>query len=232
MHLLPDSQHPINKRFQSFIHHQACQANELYILGDLFETWVGDDIGIAQYQTEINLIKQLTQQGVRVYIGFGNRDFLMGNAFWQATGASKLDDIEIINIQGQSLLILHGDLLCSDDIHYQKMRRWFQKPWLQWLFLKLPKKTRLNIARKLREQSSRQSYQKPSSIMDVSDHAVMDLFQRFPQTSTMIHGHTHRPNQHQITVNGQPKTRWVLGDWRPDAKVIKIENGQIEFIDI
>ena len=228
---MPDSQHPINRHFHNFIDHQACLADEIYILGDLFETWVGDDIGLTQYQTEIQRLKKLVQQGTRLYIGFGNRDFLMQHPFWLQTGARKLEDIECLTIQNIKILALHGDLLCTQDVHYQKMRRWFHKPWVQWLFLHFPKKWRLKIADKLRQQSTQSSQQKTDKLMGVSDQAVEALFEDYPQCHLMVHGHTHRPARHDLQIDGRQVTRWVLGDWRPNAKIIKIENGDLELIE-
>lgn len=232
VHLQPDKHHPINQAFVAFLNHQACWADEVYILGDLFETWVGDDLSIPLYQAEIEALKALTAQGITLYIGYGNRDFLMRQAFWQASGAQFIDDETVKNIQGTNYLLLHGDRLCTDDLDYQRLRTWFHKPWVQWCFLHLPKKTRLNIAQNLRRQSGKHAQQKTAQIMDVSAQSVQKCFADHADVDHIIHGHTHRPACHTIEINGQLKHRWVLGDWRPEAKIIKIENAQISLVDV
>lgn len=226
VHLMPNCQDPINQAFQAFLTNQAKQADEIYILGDLFETWVGDDISLELYQTEISLLKNLTDQGIKLYISYGNRDFLMGEKFWQATGAEFLPEIVCKQIKGLDLILLHGDLLCTDDKQYQKMRKLFNQDWLQWILLHLPKFLRLKIAGKLRQQSAEISARKPKEIMDVNQNAVLDLFAKYPQAKQMIHGHTHRPAVHQI----KDKQRFVLGDWRPAGELIKISNQQIQLL--
>lgn len=230
VHLQPDIHHPINQAFIKFINQQAQQADSVYILGDLFETWVGDDLSIPIYQLEINALKALTKAGTKLYIGYGNRDFLMRQAFWQATGAEFIEDECVTQIQGVDCLLLHGDSLCTDDKDYQRMRKWFRKSWVQWLFLHLPKKTRLKIAQKLRQKSGKHAQYKQADIMDVSIQAVETLYARHPQIEHVIHGHTHRPAHHHFMLNGVEKQRWVLGDWRPETEIIKIANQKINSI--
>ncbi|MCF6254407.1 MAG: UDP-2,3-diacylglucosamine diphosphatase, partial [Thiomicrorhabdus sp.] len=122
IHLQPDPSHPINQAFEKFLQNEAPQADALYILGDLFEMWVGDDIGLEQYARVIQQFKQLTDQGLPIYLLYGNRDFLMRDRFWQATVIQPLSDIECITLYDKSDLILHGDTLCKNDKSYQKMR--------------------------------------------------------------------------------------------------------------
>ncbi|WP_038125911.1 UDP-2,3-diacylglucosamine diphosphatase [Thiomicrospira pelophila] len=232
VHLQPEHHHPINQAFLNFIRQQAPQANSVYILGDLFETWMGDDLSLPLYQTEISALKTLTDSGTKLYIGYGNRDFLMRQAFWQATGAEFIEDETLTRIEDVDCLLLHGDSLCTDDKGYQRMRHWFRKPWIQWLFLHLPKKTRLKIAQKLRQQSGNQAQNKPANIMDVSSQAVTDLYARHPKIEHVIHGHTHRPAHHCLKIGDIEKQRWVLGDWRPEAQIIKISNQQISLVKL
>ncbi|WFE68427.1 UDP-2,3-diacylglucosamine diphosphatase [Thiomicrospira sp. R3] len=226
VHLQPDTQHPINQAFRSFLTLWASQADAIYLLGDLFEAWVGDDLGLETYAQDIGAIKALSQQGVQVFIGTGNRDFLLKKAFYRATQSQALDDISIQTIQGTDFILLHGDQLCTDDLQYQKMRRWFHNPLIQWLFLKLPKTQRNKIGQQLRAKSATYSQQKPQQIMDVSNQAVETLLNKHPNIEHLVHGHTHRPAIHHLEINEQTKTRWVLGDWRPEARILKIENGQ------
>ncbi|WP_248851755.1 UDP-2,3-diacylglucosamine diphosphatase [Thiomicrospira microaerophila] len=226
VHLQPDHQDPINLAFIRFLTEWAVQADQIYILGDLFEAWVGDDLGTITYAEEIAAIKALVQQGTQVFIGHGNRDFLLKKTFYQASGAHPLEDITKANIQGTDFLLLHGDQLCSDDQAYQKMRRWFHHPLVQWLFLRLPKSKRKQIGEKLRVKSATYSQQKPIEIMDVANQAVESLMQSYPQIKHLVHGHTHRPAKHRLDGKLSNKTRWVLGDWRPEAQILKIEQGQ------
>ena len=231
VHLQPDPHHPINVLFLNFLKHQAKRAHHVYILGDLFEAWVGDDIGLSTYTEAINALHNLSQQGTKLSIAYGNRDFLMRSAFAKATGARLItQDVIVETIQSIPFILLHGDTLCTDDAHYQKMRRWFHKRWIQGIFLALPKRKRLNIAHKMRQQSGKATATKSAMIMDVNPKAVDTLFQKYPSSQHMIHGHTHRPACHTMPDD---KTRWVLGDWHPNsAKIIKIENGLIEMMTV
>lgn len=226
IHLQPDETDPINQTFIHFLETEARHANALYILGDLFEMWVGDDIGLSQYQTEISALKQLSDSGVALYALYGNRDFLMRDAFWQATGITPIQDVSLVKIYGLPVLLSHGDLLCTEDKGYQRMRRLFRHAWTQALFLWLPEKRRLAIGERLRQGSQSSSQQKPMHTMDVSDVAVKALFQKYPECNHLIHGHTHQPAHHQLNINHQNKHRWVLGDWRPQAQIIKLQSDQ------
>ncbi|MFA6700495.1 MAG: UDP-2,3-diacylglucosamine diphosphatase [Thiomicrospira sp.] len=234
VHLLPDSQHPINQAFVHFLNQQACYSQQLFIIGDLFESWSGDDVCIPLYQSEIDAIKHLTQQGIKVFIGYGNRDFLMRKAFWQASGAEWIDDEQVVEIQGQHYILLHGDSLCTDDKAYQRMRKFFRSKWFQWLFLKLPARKRLAIAQNLRQQSQQAGQNKPFKYMDINPQALKACFARHPQAQHLVHGHTHRPGHFEIEPNQptQPKLQqWVVGDWRPGAQILKIEHGQPQLIE-
>lgn len=223
IHLLPDDNHPINQNFYHFLNTQLTHCSKLYLIGDVFESWVGDDINLPEYQTVISLFKKLTDNGLAIYLMYGNRDFLMGNQFWQATGIIKLDETIEININHQQIILVHGDQLCTDDVAYQKMRKWVRNPIIQWLFLTLPKSKRINIGNKMREQSRQHSSAKSVNIMDVNQQTVENLFLQHPDCNHLIHGHTHQPAHHRFTLNGKLKQRWVLGDWQPNAKYISIK---------
>jgi len=234
IHLQPEPSHPINQAFETFLIAEAPKAQALYILGDLFEMWVGDDIGTTQYSQVIQLFKQLTDQGLPIYLQYGNRDFLMRKAFWQATGIQPLKDIVKASLYGQDYLLLHGDTLCTDDKGYQKMRALFRNKIVSWLFLHLSKKQRFSIGYKMRQGSKSRSQNKPLSIMDVNQHAVCDLFEQYPSVQHMIHGHTHRPDHHTIEAEHTTLHRWVLGDWQdahPIAKVLKVSEAGPELIN-
>ena len=220
VHLQPDPQHPINQAFRAFLQKEARQAEALYILGDLFEMWVGDDIGLQTYASEITAIRQLTDSGTAVFIQFGNRDFLMRKAFWQATGAVYLKQPKVIEIYQQDYLMLHGDSLCTEDKAYQRMRLLLRNPLVTWAFLKLPPHKRQAIGEKMRANSQKYNLNKAENIMDVSAEAVQKLLKKYPKVTGIIHGHTHRPAYHQHSVQDKTYHRWVLGDWRvkPDEQ--------------
>ncbi len=231
IHLQQDSSHSINKAFKSFLETEAPKSEALYILGDLFEMWVGDDIGIELYSEIINLLAELTQQGLPIYLQYGNRDFLMREEFFGKTGIILLDDIVEIELYQTSYLLLHGDTLCTEDRGYQRMRRLFRNKIFQWFFLHLCKKRRLAFGNRVRHSSEQQSGTKNAQIMDVNQQAVIDLFEQYPHISNMIHGHTHRPMLHKIETNHRTLKRWVLGDWRPQAKIIRVNSNGPELID-
>ena len=231
VHLSINSNNPINTHFLNFINTQAANADAVFILGDLFEVWTGDDIGIDAYQIEVAALKKLTDSGTPVFLLFGNRDFLMRDLFVQESGVQILPDINLIQLFGEDYLMLHGDTLCTDDSDYQRMRKILRNQFIQYFLLKLSKKRRQKIADAMRQKSKQQTKKKQQSIMDVNREAVEHLFQSFPQISHLIHGHTHRPAHHQLIVNGKARHRWVLGDWRPEAKLIKISASGPELID-
>ncbi|WP_319557677.1 UDP-2,3-diacylglucosamine diphosphatase [Thiomicrorhabdus sp.] len=216
IHLHPEPYHPINRHFTLFLDSMASHADRLYILGDLFEAWVGDDIGLEQYASVIEQLKMLSDSGVKIYLQYGNRDFLMGKSFWLATGIQPLEEIHLAELYSHRYLMLHGDQLCTDDHQYQKMRRWFRNRFVQWVFLNLSKKKRIEIGKKMRRQSQEASSRKDQAIMDVNREAVRQLFALHPECPTMIHGHTHRPDRHLLELNGRKAERWVLGDWKND----------------
>lgn len=228
VHLQPDDQHPINQAFYHFLDDTAPKARALYILGDLFEMWVGDDIGIDIYRTAVNKLARLTEAGLPIFLLFGNRDFLMRKAFWQTSGIQPIKEPYAVNLHGHKLLMLHGDCLCTDDVAYQRARTVLRNPIVMWLFLRLSKKRRLKIGNKMREKSAQLNQNKAENIMDVNESAVRQLLARYPQVTHLIHGHTHRPQQHRFEVNGIEKHRWVLGDWRPEAQIIVVTEDGID----
>jgi len=230
IHLQPESEHPINQSFIQFLENEAVHAEALYILGDLFEMWVGDDIGLEQYSDIIALFKKLTDDGLNIYLQYGNRDFLMQKQFCLATGIEILDDIALVTLYDSPYLLLHGDQLCTDDKGYQRMRRIVRNRAVQWLFLHLCRKRRLAIGNKMRSQSKQHSQAKAADIMDVNPQAVLSLFSQFPNVKNIIHGHTHRPQHHQINQENQTFHRWVLGDWRPASQIIKVDKKGLELI--
>lgn len=214
--------------FENFMQQQAPTGEALYILGDLFDFWIGDDEHSALITKVQALIQNLTQQGIPCYFIHGNRDFLLGKQFAKACGMTLLPEYQVIDLYGKKTLLCHGDTLCIDDIGYQAFRRKVHQPWRQWLFLRLPLRCRLHIANKIRAQSQADKKGKAAAIMDVNPAFTAATVQRFA-TPLLIHGHTHRQHIHQ--ENGF--TRIVLGDWRTDhPSILEVkENGEIRFIN-
>jgi UDP-2,3-diacylglucosamine hydrolase len=188
------------------------QTDALYILGDLFEFWVGDDYN-TPFNTQIKTaLKQVVDSGIATFFVKGNRDFLVGNEFEKQTGVKLLGDETVIDLYGQPTIILHGDTLCTDDIKYQEFRQKVNQPWLQWVFNHLPLSLRLKIVSKVKGQARDEKQEKQLDIMDVNAEAVMAVFEKH-RVNHMIHGHTHRPNVHQIPGAHTQYERRVLGDW-------------------
>ncbi|MRJ41127.1 MULTISPECIES: UDP-2,3-diacylglucosamine diphosphatase [Idiomarina] len=214
LHLSP-ARPDITALFLQFLRQQAPNADALYILGDLFDAWIGDDDNSDFAQSIQAALAELTQQGVAVYFIAGNRDFLIGPSFAKRTGVTLLPEASVIDLYGCRTLIMHGDSLCTDDVSYQRFRRIIRHPWLTKLLLRLPLAWRMRIANKLRANSATQ---KPLTdaqlkIMDVNQHAVVEAMQQH-QVQWLIHGHTHRPNIHQVALANQALAqRIVLGDW-------------------
>lgn len=205
--------------FINFLNTQARQARALYILGDLFEAWLGDDLVLPEYQQAIGAIKQLTDSGVPVYIMYGNRDFLMRDSFEKMTGAMLLADECIIDLYGTPTLLLHGDTLCTDDVKYQQFRQMVRNPqWQDELLAKSPEE-RLALAKHYREMSQAETADKENEIMDVNQAAVETVMHDLNITQ-LIHGHTHRPGTHTFDLHGQEVKRIVLGDWFASGNVL------------
>ena len=216
-----DSGHPeIQQQLLEFIERGAKGSDALYILGDLFEVWLGDDDDNTDHQQTINSLKRLHTQGTPVYIQHGNRDFLLGERFSQLSGCTILPDPCVIDLYGQQVLIMHGDLLCTDDVDYQSFRRQVRNPEWQAQFLQQPLTQRKQIAAGLRQQSRQETRNKTEQIMDVSQTTVDEYMQRF-DVQTLIHGHTHRPDIHQWELDGSSRQRIVLGDWFTQGSVLR-----------
>ena len=206
--------------FCNFLRGTAREAEKLYILGDLFEFWIGDDdpdTTYAQIQTEL---KALTDIGVPCFVIHGNRDFLLGQDFCQRTGCQLLADGSCIDLYGQRVVLCHGDILCTDDHAYQRLRLIVRNPIIQWLLRKLSLKQRQRVAERMR-QASRQHIQKSmNDIMDVNPQAVTD-YMNAANVQCLIHGHTHRPAIHTHALNFGAGTRIVLGDWYQQGSVLR-----------
>ena len=210
----------INTLFLDFLRTRATRAEALYILGDLFEYWIGDDVATQpEYQPLLAGLRALTQAGVPVYIMHGNRDFLVAQGFEQQTGCQLLPDPTVISLYGENTLLMHGDTLCTDDIAYLKFRLMVRNPdWVK-MFLSKTIPERVAIVRDYREISKTATAAKKPEIMDVNQGAVEAVL-REHDVRHLIHGHTHRPAQHRFELDGVPMRRTVLGDWYDQGSVL------------
>ncbi len=215
----------ITQAFLTFLETQLTDTSALYILGDLFEVWVGDDIAEPFANQLADAIK-LASKKLPIFFIHGNRDFLIGSAFAQRSGMTLLPEVFNINLYGIETVILHGDSLCTLDKPYQRFRKFRNFAWAKWLYAHLPKSKRLGIAAKLRSNSQSSNQHKSYSIMDVEPDAVLELLDS-TNTQQMIHGHTHRPAIHQLT-NG--KRRIVVGDWYEQGSMLCIDQDSVELI--
>lgn len=216
LHLSPDRP-AVSRAFFDFLKNEAQQARALYILGDLFEAWVGDDDPAPLSRDVISALKELADSGTELYFMQGNRDFLIDKRFARETGCTLLSDHHVAQLEGQNILLLHGDTLCIGDEQYQKFRRKARHPVFRWCLNRLPLKTRQNIATSWRAKSMKVNSNKSDNIMDVTPSEVERVMEAY-QVNTMIHGHTHRPNRHQHK-NGE---RIVLGDWHHHGWFIRV----------
>ena len=218
----------INEAFFDFLAREARQAAALYILGDLFEYWAGDDdLDDPLHGAVAGGLRRLTASGVPVDVIPGNRDFLLGKRFEAATGARLLGDLALLNLFGITTLIMHGDTLCTDDTRYQAYRATVRKPWLQTLYFALPRSVRQRIVGGIRGHSRQVTSAKRPEIMDVNHAAVADALRShgYPR---LIHGHTHRPACHRHEVDGHPCERWVLDAWYDGGDFLTVGPDGIE----
>jgi UDP-2,3-diacylglucosamine hydrolase len=199
--------------FRGFLDQQAVRGDALFILGDLFEAWVGDDDLALPFHAEIAVaLKRVAQSGVPVYLLPGNRDFLAGPDLARAAGLTLLQDPTRIDLYGTPTLLAHGDAWCTDDAQYQAFRSQVREPGWRAEFLVKPLAERHALAATLRERSEQAKAGKRPEIMDVNATAIAEAFRQHA-VSRIIHGHTHRPAHHVHSVDGRPCERWVLPDW-------------------
>ena len=215
-----------NERFIDFLEGKARAAAALYILGDFFEYWIGDDDLDEPFNAVISgLLRGLTDGGVPVFVMHGNRDFLLGEAFCRATGAELLPDPSVVPIEGEPTLLAHGDTLCTDDHDYQAWRSVARSAEWQREFLARPREERRRMILGLREKSKAVIQAKPADIMDVNGEAVVEALRRHG-VRRLVHGHTHRPGRHEHLVDGLSCERWVLPDWYGPGGYLEIGAGQ------
>ncbi len=222
----------ITRRFLNFLQQRAASAQALYILGDLFDTWIGDDDNTPPNKTIKQALRQLTAGGTQVYLLHGNRDFLLGADFADATGIHLLTEYSVIELEDQPVLLTHGDLLCSDDLAYQIFRRKSHSPEWQQNVLSKPLWLRLLAARWYRLRSFWHKRHKSQDIMDVNQQTVVSVMQQYG-CYTLVHGHTHRPARHEFNIGTVPALRLVLAEWKKDgAAALFWQNGvwQVETV--
>ncbi len=211
LHLSPERP-DISALFLDFLQGQARTAETLYVLGDLFEVWLGDDAVHPAYQPVMAGLRSLAQHGTPVFVMHGNRDFLMGPGFEQMSACKLIDDPILIDLLGEPTLLMHGDTLCTDDVEYQQFRAQVRDPRMQQQFLALPIDQRIAVARQYRDASQERMQLKSEDIMDVNQNAVSAAM-REHRVHRLIHGHTHRPAVHDFILDDAPARRTVLGDW-------------------
>jgi len=218
---LSEDRPDITACFLSFLINEAPLAQTLYILGDLFEYWVGDDDD-SPYVAEIaKALKQLNDKGTILYYIHGNRDFLLGKKYANKAGLILLPETVTIDLFGEKALIMHGDTLCTRDIEYQKFRKKSRSWWWQFIIKSLPLNTRKKIAANYRLKSAKAKQGKSLEIMDVTESEVIKQL-KSANSLLLIHGHTHRPHEHTLKINKHVAKRIVLGDWYEQGAWLKV----------
>jgi UDP-2,3-diacylglucosamine hydrolase len=210
----------IAKQFLQFLEQDASEADDLYILGDLFEAWVGDDDPNTHYFTIKRALRKLVDSGIPVYFMHGNRDFMIGKGFANEAGVEILKDPFKTRMYGQRVLLSHGDVLCTDDVQYQRVRKMTRDPDWQANILSRPLKDRLRMAAEARRQSLEQTINQSMEIMDVNQEAVKLVIEKY-KVDVLLHGHTHRPAVHDVDLGRRKAKRIVLGDWYTQGSVVR-----------
>ena len=224
LHLEQNKPH-LTKAFENFINSKVNSRDELFILGDFFEQWIGDDNEDSFIKSIKNILKAKTERGLKIHFMHGNRDFLIGDKFCEEVGVKLLDDPFIINLNGKKVMLMHGDSLCTDDKAYQDFRNLVRNKDWQEDFLSKDLMERKEVAKNLREISSLENKSKDEAIMDVNQNEVLKVIRNY-SIDVLIHGHTHRPCIHD--ENGVP--RMVLGDWGDFLWFIKSSKGNLNLI--
>ena len=212
--------------FCAFCAGPARSADALYILGDLFEVWIGDDDDDPTWEPVLDALAGLTASGVPVHFMAGNRDFLVGEDFVYRTGVEHLADLDLITLGGRRTVLCHGDTLCTDDHDYQAFRRQVREPGWQRDFLARPLAERRAIATGLRADSGTAMADKSATTMDVNPDATRELFRQY-SADRLIHGHTHRPGHDRWVVDGRTLERWVLADWFSVPSMLRAHRGSL-----
>jgi UDP-2,3-diacylglucosamine hydrolase len=212
--------------FNKFCQTHASKADQLFILGDLFNSWLGDDVSVTGHKTIISTLRKLTQE-TKVFVMVGNRDFLLSHNFEAETGCTLIKEPYELKHNTKKFLLIHGDSLCSDDINYQKLKKVLRNPIIQFIFLNLSKNTRLKLTGQLRKKSIEAQNYKSEKIMDINQNTTDLLMSKYPGYD-LIHGHTHRQNTHVMNKY----TRYVLGDWSINKGNAILLDESLEWVEI
>jgi len=226
---LTENRPDITACFLSFLKNEATNAQTLYILGDLFEAWVGDDDDCEFVQCVAQALHALSQQ-TDIFFIHGNRDFLLGKKYAKISGMTLLPEVCLIDLYGEPTVIMHGDTLCTRDVNYQAFRKKSRSWWWQAMIKNLPLFVRKKIAANYRKKSAQATSQKSQEIMDVTPNEVLACLTQY-NSQLLIHGHTHRPYIHNIELAGKPAQRIVLGDWYEQGAWLKVTPDNIELLN-
>ncbi len=231
LHLSPHR--PAKMRlFRKLFDGPARRARAVYILGDLFDKlWLGDDDRTPPAEEIIEVLRNCCRHNERVFLVRGNRDLMLGAGFSALTGCRLLDDETVIDIDGNKTLIMHGDLLCTEDRKYQLYRRWMERPWVRRLYLSLPLGLRAWLTHGLQFQVKKRTRPGPARLADVNQQALERALARH-KVAEIIHGHTHRPGFHLFEMNGQSMRRIILGDWYAGDSVLVCRNGEKRLVRV
>ena len=221
----------IGEQFLAFLDKEAADAEALYILGDFFEYWVGDDDPDEYYASIKHSLRAFTDTGVPVYFMHGNRDFMIGERFAAETGVTILPDPFALELYGKSVLLSHGDALCTDDTEYQQMRAMTRNPEWQAMMLAKPLEERIAIAKQARARSQERNAALSEEIMDVNPDAVNQVISEYG-VEILLHGHTHRPAIHNVEVDDRIAKRVVLGDWYDQGSVVRWDEDGVDLSPI
>ena len=233
VHLQPDRPQTV-RLFRHYLAGPAHQAAALYILGDLFEYWIGDDCLAepASFESEICAdLRRLAEGGCKIHFIAGNRDFLAADRFAAAAGLAILPESWVADLAGSPTLLMHGDTLCTDDVKYQDFRRTIRAPAWRQAFLARPLAERLAEIAALRQRSRAEISEKPAAIMDANADAVAEAF-RGHQVTRIVHGHTHRQGHHRTDLDGVCRERWVLGDWSDSGSYLLASRDGWRFVAV
>lgn len=225
LHLSPERPDKL-ALFRQFLQGPALEVTAVYILGDLFEQfWVGNDDRTPPNPAIVAALRDCTDRGGKLFFMRGNRELMLDRGFEDLTGCRLLPDQTVIDLDGEKVLLMHGDLLCSGDIRYQRYRRFMESTLTKRLFPALPYAVRVRLAHGLRPWMHRSKQQKPAMIVN-ADQATIEQFMQHHAVSRLIHGHTHRPGRHEFPLDGNPAERIVLGDWYEDDSVLVYRDGE------
>jgi UDP-2,3-diacylglucosamine hydrolase len=219
---LQEERPDITRAFLDFLGGRARSAEALYILGDFFEAWIGDD-AMTPFQSSIcAALRALSDGGTKIFLMHGNRDFLIGSTFCKKAGCTLLADPSLVRLNGEPVLLMHGDSLCTRDEGYMRLRRVLRNPLTLFILRHLPLGTRHKLARKLRSESRAQTQMKARDIVDVTPEEVPRVMRQHG-VATLIHGHTHRRAVHELQIGDLPARRIVLGDWDRQGWVLQVD---------